>query len=217
VDQPGQAGRDFNDFGMGVYPRLVGTLVLCGEDPASAAARVQKTVWRNVQGGLAGGREAGTLVVQEVLETARPPKPAREPSDPVEAAVAKLPWRNRLATVSHLALGVDTPGAETHRLAGYLSLYPGSDELVARISAAVDARAPAPDPDLIRRLGRHARNRRIRIGILAGLVVVALVVLVILLAGRAAGHQGGASTQPVSHSATRPSGIHTIPGRVASS
>jgi hypothetical protein len=186
VDGLSHDRTDFDEFGMWVYPRLVGTLVLCGDDAAAAAARVQKAVWRNVQGGLAGGREAGTLVVKEVLERSRPPPAERAPVDAVEAAVAKLPWRNRLATVSHLALGVDTPGVEDHRLAGYLGLFPGSGELGPRVMSAVDARAPAADPDLVTRVRRHARRRRIHIGIVVALVMAALIVAAILVASQAA-------------------------------
>jgi hypothetical protein len=175
VAGPSQAGVDFVDFGRLVYPRLVGTLVLCGMEPATAVRHVVRVVRRELNEGLGSGTAATRLVVQRALESAVPPPVTRECRDEVERALAPLPWRGRLATVSHAVLGPDA--------AAVRKLGPPDTGLVppAVLVEAVDARAPAPVPDLLARVRRRTTHRWVRAVIIVIAVVVGVVIATIFI------------------------------------
>jgi hypothetical protein len=177
-----QGGVDFVDFGPLVYPRLVGCLVLCGMEPAAAVAHVEAVVRREVRGGLDGGTDATCLVVQRVLETAVPPPVTRGPADDVERALAPLPWGARLSTVGTIALGNLTA---TVRTLGPPAPLAGVD--AAQVRAAVDARAPAPEPDLRARLRGHTVRRVLRVAVPIAIVVLVVIIVFTVLAARSPG------------------------------
>ncbi len=183
-------GVDFADFGRLVYPRLAGTLVLCGATPQGAAALVDRVVWSEVRSGLAGGTDATRLVVDEVLGRATPPPTSRPPRDDVERALAALPWSDRIAVVSRAALG---PMAAAGRAAVPPPPVPGVDD--AALRAAVDARAPVADPDYVRHLSRrHLRKWARPIAAVIAVVVLIGVVATIVAARAHNGRNRGPGT-----------------------
>jgi hypothetical protein len=182
-------GVDFADFGRVVYPRLVGSLVLCGMEPAAATAHVEAIVQREVRAGLAGGTDATRLVVQRVLETAVPPPVSRGPADDVERALAPLPWGVRLSTVGTIALGDLTA---TVRTLDPPATLVGVDD--TQVRAAVEARAPAPDPDLRQRLRRRSLRRVLKVAVPIAIIVLAVLIVASILAARSAGRSPSAGT-----------------------
>jgi hypothetical protein len=176
------AAVDFADFGRLVYPRLVGTLVLCGMAPDAAVAHVQAIVRRETREGLDGGTEATRLVVQRSLETATPPPVSRAPADAVEEALAPLVWSERLATVGRIALG--DMAATVRKLPAPVALDALDD---GQVRAAVDARGPAPDPELRARLRSHSVRRVLKVAIPVLLVVLVVIIVFTVLAARSPG------------------------------
>jgi hypothetical protein len=188
VGGPGEVAVDFLDFGRLVYPRLVGTLVLCGMGEEAAVALIEAVVRREVREGLASGTEGTRLVVQKVLEKAVPPPVTRAPVDDVERALAPLPWGVRLATVSEPVLGANAGAVR--------KLSPPDPGRVPPevLIAAVDARAPSPRPDLLRGLVRGSVRRWLKVAIPVAAVFVVGVIVVSIIVARASGRSGGGAT-----------------------
>jgi hypothetical protein len=210
---------EFETFGRDWYPRLVGTLVVCGFTPVAAVALVQATVRRAVRGGFAGGSDACRLLAEEVLERAGRARAAGQVvaphliqagDDPVAAAAAAQPLRERLATVAAQALGLRSRAARPEVLAFALGARApwepddGRPLLSRVVLAAVDRHAPVPDPDL---LGRELSRRRRSLVIVGIALAVAMVVAVIVVAAVATRSSSSSSSSSDGAAAAATQGI----------
>jgi hypothetical protein len=196
-----QTDRHLEDFGSWGYPRVVGTLVVCGAEPDAAAAHVRSSVRHALTGGLAGGTEGLRALTEEVLGSAKVP-PARPPAGPVETALAALPWADRVATVGTQVLGVQGlgPGRPDEvarslgaRTSGWAPPDLSQPDLATLLAEAVDERAPAPLPSLVPDIQASMRRRRITLSIaLAVLLLIGGVLLLILATRDRGGEDDGA-------------------------
>lgn len=187
----GHPADDARALGTTTYPQLTGALVLCGWEPEAAAAFVRGRIARAVHEGLAGGSAAHRLLVDEVLEHAPAPPAPRPAADEVEAALADLAWTDRLATVAVTVFGSrhlgDGKPAEVAAALGvsadpWAPPEPGGTDLVSVLRAAVDDRAPAPDPDMLERLQAETARRNRWIALAVTVVLVAILVVAIVAA-----------------------------------
>jgi hypothetical protein len=122
--------------------------------------------------------------------------PAETPTrdDVVAAAVAGLPWRERLATLAHLGLDDDTLGRGRPDVVA--AAVGGDDSAAAEaVAEAIEAAAPAPDPGLLPRLQREVRRRQHWSAAIAVAAVVVIGIVVVLLVRRDSG-QGAGATPP---------------------
>lgn len=182
----GHPAADPRAIGASVYPRLVGALVLCGWPSDAAAVFVRGRVAHAVHGGLMGGTAAPALLVEDVLDAASPPAQPRPPADEVEAALAALPWDERIATVAVEVFGTrrlgDGQAAVVAQALGattdpWAPPEQGKRDLPGLLAEAVAARSPAPEPDLLERLTEETvrRNRWIAVAVIVGILVVFVV------------------------------------------
>jgi hypothetical protein len=174
-------------------PTTVGVLVVAGLPEHEASAHVERELVRGVRGGMVGGTELGRELALAALERAPAPTGAQAPGPPptaVEDAVRTLPWPERVATVAAAVFGPTTrlgPGhpevvasAVGARVPSWAEpADPAQPSVVDLLAAAVEQRAPDPDPGLAGRLervaGSPARPRTLLVAALVALAVLAIV------------------------------------------
>jgi hypothetical protein len=191
----GQTADSLEEFGTWELPRLVGILTVCGYPRDEATHVVRKAVARAISGGLEGGRDAPSLLAEQVLLDARPPKTARPPVDALDRALAPLGWEERLATVISVVpgtsrLGPGRPDEVAASLGARVADAPASVDdtrprLTDLITDAVAAHAGTPEPGLVDQARRAARRMRLRLAVVVVVIVAVLLALGIAVAARA--------------------------------
>jgi hypothetical protein len=202
----GQTDDSLEHFGTWELPRLVGVLTVCGYSQDEASRLVRKGVRRAISGGLEGGRDAPSLLAEQILIGAHAPKSTRPPVDALDRALAPLGWEERLATVISVVPGTSRLGpgrpdevaaATGARVAdGPTSADDARPLLADVITDAVAAHAGTPEPGLVDEARRAARRMRLRLAVIAVVVVAALLALGIAVAARAGSTEADQSSAP---------------------
>jgi hypothetical protein len=171
---------DLGEFDSKELPRIVGVLTLCGWDREDATAYARKGATSAMRGGFVGGTDAARTIEEMLLLDAKPPHRARPPDGPLEAALANLPWEERIATVVTVVPGIRRLGpGKPEAVAGAL----GGEPIEQAIAKAVAARAGSTDGHLMEEAeASYGRQRKVLLGVAVAIVLILIVLLGVVIA-----------------------------------